>query len=282
MLYRGNEESRKLIRSYDWLAPASIAAITASAASQSSVVAPKKRGGKARVKSESADASDESSTSSSSAAAAGASASASSQALRYKFHVLCTSYEFAVRDFSVFKAVPWSVVVVDEAQRLKNAESALYKQLNALACTCRQLLTGTPIQNSIEELWALLHFIAPAAFPLVKKPAFVETYGALTTVERVTELSAELRPYLLRRLKTDVEQKLPPKEECLIYVDLTRMYARALQTCAGARMHLFHSLLCVVTDTKTVRRSTTKQFTTRIWLLSLRRTSAQASPKPVF
>ena len=81
------------------------------------------------------------------------------------------------------------------------------------------LLTGTPLQNSTEELWALLNFADPVAF--ADKDAFVEKFGQLKDAKQVSDLHSMLKPYLLRRVKEDVEKSLPPKEETILEVTLT-------------------------------------------------------------
>jgi SNF2 family DNA or RNA helicase len=90
-------------------------------------------------------------------------------------------------------------------------------------------LCRTPIQNDVQEFWTLLNFIDPDSFNDLN--AFMERYGDMKSKERVDELHEEIRPYILRRLKEDVERSVPPKEETLIEVELTvaqKQYYRAL------------------------------------------------------
>ena len=87
----------------------------------------------------------------------------------------------------------------------------------------------TPIQNNMQELWTLLNFINPATFGSLED--FMDQYGDIKSKERVDELHETIRPYILRRLKEDVEKSVPPKEETLIEVELTvlqKQYYRAL------------------------------------------------------
>ena len=147
----------------------------------------------------------------------------------YKFNVMITSYEFILNDFSIFARIPFCAVIIDEAQRLKNHSSKLFERLSGLKVARKLLLTGTPIQNSMEELWSLLHFIEPTSFPSL--PAFLAEFSSMNTLEQVTKLYHSLRPYVLRRLKSDVEKSLPPKEEILVECSLTRVqkkYYRAV------------------------------------------------------
>jgi SNF2 family DNA or RNA helicase len=91
------------------------------------------------------------------------------------------------------------------------------------------LLTGTPIQNDMKELWTLLNFIDAETFTDLED--FLEQYGDIKSKEGIDELHETIRPYILRRLKEDVEKSVPPKEETLIEVELTllqKQYYRAL------------------------------------------------------
>ncbi|PNJ85186.1 LOW QUALITY PROTEIN: CHD1L isoform 8, partial [Pongo abelii] len=81
-----------------------------------------------------------------------------------RFHVLLTTYEICLKDASFLKSFPWSVLVVDEAHRLKNQSSLLHKTLSEFSVVFSLLLTGTPIQNSLQELYSLLSFVEPDLF----------------------------------------------------------------------------------------------------------------------
>jgi SNF2 family DNA or RNA helicase len=146
--------------------------------------------------------------------------------------IVITSPEMMTADDAVeLSAVQWEVLVVDEAHRLKNYNSKLSVGLRNEKFTFRYriLLTGTPIQNDVQEFWALLNFIDPESFNSLDD--FMSKYGEMKSKERVDELHDEIRPYILRRLKEDVEKSVPPKEETLIEVELTvaqKQYYRAL------------------------------------------------------
>ena len=114
---------------------------------------------------------------------------------------------------------------------MKNHNSKLARNLRdeSFSFNHSLLLTGTPIQNNMEELWTLLHFINPEDFNSLQD--FMGQYGDIKSKERVDELHETIRPYILRRLKEDVEKSVPPKEETLIEVELTtlqKQYYRAL------------------------------------------------------
>lgn len=146
--------------------------------------------------------------------------------------VVITTPELLVADdFVELSAVQWEVLVVDEAHRLKNQNSKLGVNLRDDRFTFRHkvLLTGTPIQNDVQEFWTLLNFVDPDTFD--DDDDFNERYGDMKEKETVDSLHEEIRPYILRRLKEDVEKSVPPKEETLIEVELTvsqKQYYRAL------------------------------------------------------
>ena len=139
----------------------------------------------------------------------------------FRFHVLVTTYEMVNKDRDILSRIDWACMAVDEAHRLKNRSSALFKSLNGFKIHHCVLLTGTPIQNRITELGTLLHFLEPAKFADIDE--FEQEFGEMDKKEQVDKLHAVLRPYLLRRMKVDVEKALPPREETLVEVELTRV-----------------------------------------------------------
>mmetsp|Transcript_6483 Transcript_6483/g.12211 ORF Transcript_6483/g.12211 Transcript_6483/m.12211 type:complete len:1937 (+) Transcript_6483:1878-7688(+) len=136
-----------------------------------------------------------------------------------KFHILITTFEIIMKDLDVLSRIEWKALIVDEAHRLKNDSSRLFKELQSVPRDFCLLLTGTPLQNSTEELWSLLNFCSPYEFG--RKDEFVEKFGSLSDAQQVKDLHNVLKPYLLRRVKEDVEKSLPPKEETIIEVALT-------------------------------------------------------------
>jgi chromodomain-helicase-DNA-binding protein 7 len=105
------------------------------------------------------------------------------------------------------------------SSRLKNPKARLFEELAKVPRDFCLLLTGTPLQNSTDELWALLNFANPVSF--ASKDTFIEKFGQLTDAKQVSDLHSILKPYLLRRVKEDVEKSLPPKEETILEVSLT-------------------------------------------------------------
>jgi chromodomain-helicase-DNA-binding protein 1 len=110
---------------------------------------------------------------------------------------------------------------VDEAHRLKNQDSMLHEVLSSFSTSNRLLITGTPLQNSLQELWNLLHFLAPRKFFSLED--FQTQYSDLKEKEQIDKLHSELKPHLLRRLKKDVEKSLPAKVERILRVDMSPM-----------------------------------------------------------
>jgi len=147
-----------------------------------------------------------------------------------KFHVLVTSFEVFKQDFpGFFRLIPFQFVVIDEAHRLKNKQAKIMALLKEFPCRRYALLTGTPLQNNTEELWTLLDFIQAEEIPSLKE--FKTQFGSLLTEKQVDNLQRKLGPYILRRLKEDVEDSIPPLKETVIDVELTmiqKAYYRAI------------------------------------------------------
>ena len=140
----------------------------------------------------------------------------------FKFDVLLTTYETVIRDIKLLTKISWKCLIIDEAHRLKNPSSLLFKHLSSLPYEHCVLLTGTPLQNKTEELWALLHFADKQKFR--NQAEFVAKFGDLRDAAHVAQLHAVLKPYLLRRVKEDVEKSLPPKEETIVEVLINIIY----------------------------------------------------------
>ncbi|XP_023253615.1 chromodomain-helicase-DNA-binding protein 1 [Seriola lalandi dorsalis] len=137
---------------------------------------------------------------------------------RLKFNILLTTYEILLKDKSFLGSVNWAVIGVDEAHRLKNDDSLLYKTMIDFKSNHRLLITGTPLQNSLKELWSLLHFIMPEKFHSWE--LFEEEHGKGRD-SGYTSLHKELEPFLLRRVKKDVEKSLPAKVEQILRVEMS-------------------------------------------------------------
>ncbi|XP_055947737.1 chromodomain-helicase-DNA-binding protein 4-like isoform X3 [Argiope bruennichi] len=138
-----------------------------------------------------------------------------------KFHVLLTSYELVCIDTAMLGSIDWQVLVVDEAHRLKNNQSKFFKILNTYKINYKLLLTGTPLQNNLEELFHLLNFLNASAFNDLQ--GFLNEFADLAKEEQVKKLHDLLGCHLLRRLKADVLKNIPAKSEFIVRVDLAQM-----------------------------------------------------------
>ncbi|KAJ3082280.1 putative DNA helicase ino80, partial [Quaeritorhiza haematococci] len=153
------------------------------------------------------------------------------------FHVLITSYQLVVSDERYFQRIKWQYMILDEAQAIKSSTSARWKTLLNFNCRNRLLLTGTPIQNSMQELWALLHFIMPTLFDSHEEfsewfskdiESHAENRGTLNE-HQLRRLHMILKPFMLRRVKRDVENELGDKVELEIPCTLTPRQRRMYQ-----------------------------------------------------
>ncbi|XP_017778534.1 PREDICTED: chromatin-remodeling complex ATPase chain Iswi isoform X2 [Nicrophorus vespilloides] len=141
-----------------------------------------------------------------------------------EWDVCVTSYEMCIKEKSVFKKFNWRYMVIDEAHRIKNEKSKLSEILREFKTTNRLLLTGTPLQNNLHELWALLNFLLPDVFNSSDDfDAWFNTNQCFGDNSLVERLHAVLKPFLLRRLKSEVEKRLKPKKEVKVYVGLSKM-----------------------------------------------------------
>ncbi|KAK5076554.1 putative DNA helicase ino80 [Lithohypha guttulata] len=146
-----------------------------------------------------------------------------------EFHVLVTSYQLVVQDAQYFQKVKWQYMILDEAQAIKSSQSSRWKVLLSFNCRNRLLLTGTPIQNNMQELWALLHFIMPTLFDSHDEfsewfSKDIESHAQSNTKlnqDQLRRLHMILKPFMLRRVKAHVQKELGDKLEKDIFCDLS-------------------------------------------------------------
>ncbi|KFG60409.1 SWI2/SNF2 ISWI-like SANT [Toxoplasma gondii RUB] len=151
--------------------------------------------------------------------------------------VVVTSFEMCILERAQFLKVDWEYIIIDEAHRIKNESSKLAQTARLFNTKHRLLLTGTPLQNNLRELWALLNFLFPSLFSssaefehLFDLTGTGEAGSEMTAEEReernmkiVTRLHRILRPFMLRRVKKEVLKEMPPKKELLLVVPLSAM-----------------------------------------------------------
>ncbi|XP_034338375.2 helicase domino isoform X4 [Magallana gigas] len=146
------------------------------------------------------------------------------------FHICITSYKLVIQDHQSFRRKKWKYFILDEAQNIKNFKSQRWQTLLNFQSQRRLLLTGTPLQNSLMELWSLMHFLMPHVFQSHKE--FKEWFANPLTgmiegsheynENLIKRLHKVLRPFLLRRLKQDVEKQMPKKYEHVVMCHLSK------------------------------------------------------------
>ncbi len=153
---------------------------------------------------------------------------------KYKFDAIVCSYEAILKEKTALGRIPWKYLIIDEAHRIKNENSSLSKAVRLLETGFRLLITGTPLQNNLHELWALLNFLLPEIFGDSEQ---FDQWFSLSDKDGqdnvIRKLHTVLRPFMLRRVKKDVATALPPKKETKLFIGLTDMqqdwYKRVLR-----------------------------------------------------
>ncbi|HLB53100.1 MAG TPA: SNF2-related protein, partial [Chlamydiales bacterium] len=138
------------------------------------------------------------------------------------YDVTITSYTLLQKDIEAYGAMPFHYVILDEAQHIKNRGTRNAKSVKILKAAHRLILTGTPIENSLEELWSLMDFLMPGFLSTYER--FVEKYIRVTgetVVQNVEYLRRKVSPFILRRMKSDVLQDLPPIDEIVYHCQLS-------------------------------------------------------------
>ncbi|KAM4030519.1 lymphoid-specific helicase isoform 2-T2 [Anomaloglossus baeobatrachus] len=147
--------------------------------------------------------------------------------------VVITSFEIAMNDRKILQNKPWKYMILDEGHRIKNMNCRLIRELKQFRSDNKLLLTGTPLQNNLAELWSLLNFLLPDVFDdLHSFESWFDIAGMTHNAEDLVAKEREqnilhmlhqiLTPFLLRRLKCDVTLEVPPKREVVVYAPLTK------------------------------------------------------------
>ncbi|CAK7213135.1 Putative ATPase [Sporothrix bragantina] len=152
-----------------------------------------------------------------------------------QFPVVCTSYEIILRDRADLSKINWEFIIIDEGHRMKNFDSKLFRELQAFKSATRFLITGTPLQNNLKELWSLLNFLMPKIFTdweafsswfdfseLQDEDTAAEFIEDRMKQDLVKKIHMVLQPLLLRRVKADVASYLPKKREYILYAPMTK------------------------------------------------------------
>ena len=192
-----------------------------------------------------------------------------------EFDVVLTTFEYIIKERPLLSKIKWVHTIIDEGHRMKNAQSKLSLTLNTYYHSdYRLILTGTPLQNNLPELWALLNFVLPKIFNSVKSfdewfnTPFANTGGqdkiALSEEETllvIRRLHKVLRPFLLRRLKKDVEKDLPDKVEKVLKCKMSALQHKLYQ------QMLKHRRLFIFDDSSNQKFSSSRGFNNQIMQL---------------
>lgn len=137
-------------------------------------------------------------------------------------HLVITSYGLIRNDFELFSEVEWDVIVLDESQNIKNYASKTTQRLNKLVANCRIALTGTPIENSVKDLWSQMNFLNKGLLQSLKKfeAKYAKPIEKDGDKEKANELTQLIKPFLLRRTKDAVATELPALTEKTIYCEM--------------------------------------------------------------
>lgn len=168
----------------------------------------------------------------------------------YSFNILLVSYDVFLKDTEFLSSIKWQCLVVDEGHRIKNSEGKKNNAMKNLNARHRIILTGTPVQNTLQELWTLLNFVSPQDFE--EDPEFLQ--GDIESLDqtKLQELRDKIRPMLLRRTLAEAERTIAPKEEKIAFVSLTNVQRELIRL---IQLHGMWRLKGVQIDESTVDTS---------------------------
>ncbi|KAI9339899.1 P-loop containing nucleoside triphosphate hydrolase protein [Obelidium mucronatum] len=173
------------------------------------------------------------------------------------FPIVVTSFEIAMNDRRYLQKIKWKYIIVDEGHRLKNMNCRLIRELKTYPSANRLILSGTPLQNNLTELWSLLNFLMPDIFESITDfeswfdlddikdgdgtaDSIADKESATSLVSNLHEI---LKPFLLRRIKTEVEVDLPKKRELLLFAPLVPKQKELYDACVGGISHFREYLI---------------------------------------
>ena len=151
------------------------------------------------------------------------------------YDIILTTFECSMKEKAALSSINYEYLIIDEAHRLKNDQAKFSMVVRKFNSKHRLLLTGTPFQNNLHELWSLLNFLMPNIFN--NSEEFDRVFNLDTATEEgqmkiVKQIHQLLKPFVLRRLKSEIKYKIPPKKEIFLYVGLSelqkKMYKKIL------------------------------------------------------
>ncbi|AAQ15639.1 transcription activator, putative [Trypanosoma brucei gambiense DAL972] len=144
-----------------------------------------------------------------------------------KYDIIVTTFEMVLEEHGAFRKIPWQYLIVDEAHKLKNEEGRAHVTLGSINANYRLIITGTPLQNNLKELWALLHFLTPRLFDDSKSfDSWFDTASGQEDSEALSNMHQILAPLMIRRLKSEVSTGIPPKKEIYVSCRLSKVQRR--------------------------------------------------------
>ncbi|CAI6377398.1 unnamed protein product [Macrosiphum euphorbiae] len=163
--------------------------------------------------------------------------------------VVITTYDVVRRDITYLKNIDWKFITIDEGQKVKNANSQISTCMRAFNCTNKLILTGTPIQNDMSELWSLLNWLMPKMFDQLEDfnswfviDKFFDSNDKIVNMVKKDELLdiilKILKPFILRREKNETDLNLPPKKEIVIYAPLTETQKQLYEATLNKQMEI--------------------------------------------